>query len=185
MDSEVMWFYEIKGERKGPFSQDEMVNFIQHNQISYGVMVWKKGYPDWIKIEASELKDYIFDLAPPPLTGKSVSNAIVWILAFAPILSDVIRALALGFTCRGNDYCVLQGFYDMKYWWITLVLNIGLGIFDEKKLEKAGVDTTKFSFWVWLVPVYLYQRANALKHNLAYFIVWIVCFVLSLIISAA
>jgi len=28
------------------------------------------------------------------------------------------------------------------------------------------------------VPVYLYQRSQALKQNLAYFIVWIVCFLL-------
>ena len=33
---------------------------------------------------------------------------------------------------------------------------------------------------VWLIPVYLYQRAKVLNQNLAYFIVWIVCFALML-----
>jgi hypothetical protein len=68
-----------------------------------------------------------------------------------------------------------------KYWFITLALNIGLSYFDETRLKKAGHNTDKFKGWVWLVPVYLYQRATNLKQNLAYFIVWIVCFALILL----
>lgn len=59
---------------------------------------------------------------------------------------------------------------------ITIALNIMLSILDERKLEKAGVKTEKFKGMVWLVPVYLFQRAKALDQSLAYFIVWIVCF---------
>lgn len=66
-------------------------------------------------------------------------------------------------------------------WYITLALNILLGIFDEKRLQKAGHNTARFKGWIWLVPVYLYQRAQYLQQNLAYFIVWLVCFALVLI----
>ena len=69
---------------------------------------------------------------------------------------------------------------NSKYWFVTLGLNIALAFFDEKRLKNAGHNTDKFKGWVWLVPVYLYQRAKATKQNLAYFIVWIVCFVLVL-----
>ncbi|MCB1659010.1 MAG: DUF4339 domain-containing protein, partial [Pseudomonadales bacterium] len=67
---------------------------------------------------------------------------------------------------------------------ITLILNIGLSYWDEKRIKAAGTNTESFSGWVWLVPVYLFQRAKALKQNLAYFIVWIVCFVIVLSASA-
>lgn len=61
---------------------------------------------------------------------------------------------------------------------ITLILNIDLSYLDGKRLKQAGTDTSTFSGWVRLVPVYLYQRSQGLKQNLAYFIVWIVCFLL-------
>jgi len=51
---------------------------------------------------------------------------------------------------------------------------------DERKLKAAGHDTKKMG-GAWLVPVYLYKRARVLKHNLAYFIVWVVCFVAILV----
>jgi hypothetical protein len=59
-----------------------------------------------------------------------------------------------------------------QYWFITLLLNIALGYLDERRLRKAGVDTTTFGklagavlsvaagenlgqkpayFWVWLL----------------------------------
>ncbi|MPM84347.1 hypothetical protein SDC9_131418 [bioreactor metagenome] len=70
---------------------------------------------------------------------------------------------------------------DSKYWSVTLALNIILSFADEKLLRKAGHNTSKFKGWVWLVPVYLYQRAKATRQNLAYFVVWIICFIFTLI----
>jgi hypothetical protein len=69
---------------------------------------------------------------------------------------------------------------DNKYWFITLALNIGLSYFDENRLERAGYDTSKFKGMTWLVPVYLFKRAKALNQSLGYFIVWLVCFVITL-----
>ena len=64
------------------------------------------------------------------------------------------------------------------------LLNIGLSFWDEKRLQEGGLNTEKFKGWVWLVPVYLFQRAKALKHNMAYFAVWIGAFVLMLSMAA-
>ncbi|WP_186350706.1 hypothetical protein [Pseudomonas fragi] len=63
---------------------------------------------------------------------------------------------------------------------ISIILNIALSYFDEKRLQKAGHDTSKFKGMVWLVPVYLFQRAKALNQNMAFFAVWIVSFALVL-----
>jgi hypothetical protein len=67
-----------------------------------------------------------------------------------------------------------------NYLFITLILNIVLAFFDERQLVKAGYDTSRFRGWIWLVPVYLYQRANATGQNLAYFVVWIITLLLTI-----
>lgn len=64
---------------------------------------------------------------------------------------------------------------------ITLALNVGLSYFDEGRLNRAGYDTGKFKAMAWLVPVYLYKRAKALNQSLGYFIVWMACFVLTML----
>jgi hypothetical protein len=69
-------------------------------------------------------------------------------------------------------------------WFITLGINIGLSYFDEKRLKKAGHNTEAMGA-AWLVPVYLFKRAEVLKQKNSYFIVWCVMFVLMLIASAA
>ena len=68
-----------------------------------------------------------------------------------------------------------------EFFYITVALNILLSFMDEKRLQKAGHNTASFKGWVWLVPVYLYQRAKHLKQNLAYFIVWVCCFLFILL----
>lgn len=52
-----------------------------------------------------------------------------------------------------------------QYWFITLLLNIALGYLDERRLRKAGVDTTTFGKLAWLVPFYLWRRAKPSVRN--------------------
>jgi hypothetical protein len=51
---------------------------------------------------------------------------------------------------------------------------------DEKKLVKAGVDTSKMGS-AWLIPIYLYKRAEVLKQSPAYFWVWLIAFIVTII----
>ena len=108
-----------------------------------------------------------------------VDNGVVWILAFAPLIGYLLEYL-IAYLVNRNAFLAELAMANNSYWYVTLLLNIGLSFLDEKRLEKAGCDTAKFKGMVWLVPVYLYQRAQALHHNLTYFIVWIVCFALTL-----
>lgn len=114
-----------------------------------------------------------------PSVGISVNNTLVWILAFAPIIGEVSQGLiaGLGFLIGliANPYVSYK-----KLWFVTLILNIVLSLADEKKLKRQGIDTSQLGS-AWLVPVYLYKRAQVLKQNIAYFIVWIVSFVLILL----
>lgn len=171
------WFYENNGERKGGISEPELVKLIKAGVISHGTAVWEKGFPDWMCIENTELRQYLDNIAPPPLSGIHVNNSVVWVLAFAPVIGLCLEYFVAG-VMYGNSYQAESAAANGNFWFITLILNIALCFWDEKRLEKAGIKTESFKGLTWLVPVYLYKRAQALKQNLAYFIVWVVCFCL-------
>lgn len=174
------WFYEAAGERKGGLSEQEMIALIEGGSIHHGTAVWKQGFKDWTNIAETELAEHLHKNGPPPLSGKHINNTVVWILAFAPIIGLLLEAIVAGFVYEGNEYRIEKALSNAQFWYITLALNIALSLWDEKRLKKAGTDTSGFKGMVWLIPVYLYQRAKALNQNLAYFIVWIVCFALML-----
>lgn len=111
--------------------------------------------------------------------GQQVDDRLVWVLAFMPLLGNIVEAFVAGLIYQ-NAYRATIAHQSGKFWWVTLAINIGLCWFDERNLRNAGIDTSKFGKMVWLIPVYLYQRASALGHSLAYFITWIVCFVILL-----
>ena len=178
--TENNWFYEENGQRKGPVSEVEMIQFIKSSVISYGTSVWKQGFPDWLKVENTDLHTHLNNSAPPPLSGEHINNTLVWVLAFAPLIGYFLEWVVAGAVHRGNEFAAQVAMENSKYWFVTLCLNVALAFFDEKRLKIAGHNTDKFKGWVWIVPGYLYQRAKATKQNFAYFIVWIVCFVLVL-----
>ncbi|UCV28798.1 DUF4339 domain-containing protein [Ferribacterium limneticum] len=178
--SEAAWFYEENGQRKGPVVEPDLVKLIKASVISHGTAVWKQGFPDWLSVENTELRVHLDNTAPPPLSGEKINNTLVWLLAFAPLIGYFLEWFIAG-AIHGNQVGAAIAMADSKYWFVTLGLNIALAFFDERRLKSAGHNTEKFKGWIWLVPVYLYQRAKATKQNLAYFIVWIVCFVLVLI----
>lgn len=111
--------------------------------------------------------------------GGRVDNGVVWILAFAPLIGYLLEYI-VAYAVHDNEWQAELAMQASSYWFVTLLLNIGLSLLDEKRLERSGCDTSKFKGMVWLVPVYLYQRAQTLRHSLSYFIVWVICFILVL-----
>ena len=178
------WFYEEKGQRLGGIDEPAMIAMIQSGKLRHGSSVWKQGFADWIKLEDTPLRIHLDQLSPPPLTGQHVSNTLIWVLAFAPILGLFLESF-IAMLVYGNESRAMNAVSDGKLFYITVALNILLCVLDEKRLQKAGHDTNAFKGWVWIVPVYLYQRAKQLKQNLAYFAVWIASFVLVLLSAAA
>jgi len=174
-----VWHYEENGQRKGGVSEAEIAALIQSGKLSYGSVVWKEGMTEWMSIESTKLKSHLTNI-PPPLAGEKINNSIVWVLAFAPVIGYVLEWV-VAYAVHKNDFLAALAVSESKYWFITVGLNIGLGVADERRLKHAGHNTDKFKGWVWLVPVYLYQRASFLKQSKAYFIVWLVCFFLLLI----
>jgi GYF domain 2 len=166
------WHYEKDGQRIGPIEFEHIYKLIKDGAITRDTAVWREGFTEWKEAFATELKDSFDQTAPPPLPSAYVNNTIIWILAFAPAIGEVLKGFIEGVT---NGYLQAQ-----NLWIVVVVLNVALAELDAKKLIAAGVEASKFRSMTWIVPVYLFQRAKALKHEMYYFIVWIVCFIVVL-----
>lgn len=174
------WFYELNGQRKGGVSETTIISLIQSGQLSRTSNVWKQGFSDWVKLEDTPLRVHLVSNTPPPLPGKAVNNTLVWILAFAPPIGLFLEAV-IAMIVHGDEDWALEAVFAGQFFYITIAVNILLSILDERQLKKAGYDTRTFKGWVWLVPVYLYQRAKNLKQRLTYFFVWIGWFIVILL----
>lgn len=175
-NTEKDWFYEKAGSRQGPVSKQNLLDLITIRQVTYGDMVWNHTFDNWKKIEDTEFAEHLKSIAPPPLTGDKVPNTFAWLTAFAPIIGTMLEVF-IAMLIWGEN----RGFakaMNGDLWFVTLLLNIAFGYADEKKLRQCGVDTQKFRSFTWLVPVYLYQRAEILHQSKACFVVWIICFLL-------
>lgn len=210
--TEKMYFYEINQQTHGPINQEELIELIKAEKISYGNAIWTEGFPEWIKVEHSEFKVYISE--PPPLkltSNKSappirkvvnnventefnpqlISDVWVWILAISPLLIMFIGSGIIFAQCEGNEYCLSMRILTGSPLWgaifTTIVVNTICSLLDESKLKQAGVNTKAMSnIGAWLVPAYLYQRATYLKQSFAYFIVWIISILaMTLVFSGA
>lgn len=175
------WFYEENGARRGPVTHEYIVSLIKAAKVGNGSLVWRMGFPEWLKVEDTELRVHLQATSPIPITGKHVNNTVVWILAFAPLIGMLIES-AVAYAVNADDYAAEAAIAGNKYWFITLVLNIALSYVDENRLEKAGYGTKAIKGMTWLVPVYLFKRAKALHQGLSYFIVWVVCFVVAMVL---
>ena len=98
------WFYEENGQRKGPVSENEMVQFIKSSVISHGTSVLKQGFPDWLKVENTDLRVHLDNSAPPPLSGEHINNTLVWVLAFAPLIGYFLEWVVAGAVHGGNEF---------------------------------------------------------------------------------
>lgn len=169
----------LKAVGKSSASKQEMVWLLSSGSLSYGSSVWISDFKEWAKLEDTPLRQHL-QQTPPTLTGSRVNNALAWVLAFATIIGYLMEWFAAG-APNGNEAAAARAMENASYWYITLALNLLLPFFDEKRLQKAGHSTSCFRGWVWLMPVYLYQRAKNLQQSLAYFIVWLVYFALVLL----
>lgn len=179
------WHYEQNGQRLGPVSNDDIRRLIHQRMIMAGTLVWKQGFTDWTPLRDTELVAHLeTSTMPPALPAARISNVVVWLLAVAPVIGFILEAMIAGAMAPTEDMAEIAGALAVKtgqYWWVTLALNIGLSLLDERRLKRAGVDTSRFGKMVFAVPVYLWKRAKSLNQSPAYFWTWMVLFGLTLL----
>jgi hypothetical protein len=108
-------------------------------------------------------------------------------LAVAPLIGMAMEAMLAGALAPTDELAGLAGQIAVRtgqYWWVTLALNIGLSLLDERRLKRAGVDTSQFGKLVFIVPVYLWKRAKSLNQTPSYFWTWLALFGVTLLASA-
>ena len=171
--NENVWHYEQNGRRIGPSTTIQIEGLIKDGTISYTTLVWQKGFENWKLISETELNEYLKVDVPPPLMGEKVDNSFIWVLAFAPIIGSIIESLFFSGISYGGSL----------FFWV--VLNSGLAIIDDMKLKNAGHKTNNLVWAIFLVPVYLWRRANLTKQSKSYFWVWIISLVISMLIESA
>jgi hypothetical protein len=179
------WHYEKDGQRQTAVSSAEIGTLIQSRAIDGRTLVWTPGFVDWTPLAQTELSSLLSSASvPPALPASRISNVLVWVLAIAPLIGLLLEGMVAGALAPSADMAEYAGALAVKtgqYWWVTLLLNVGLSVLDERRLKRAGVDTTRFGKVVFVVPVYLWKRAKALNQGPAYFWVWIGAFVLTLL----
>jgi hypothetical protein len=169
-NANYQWYYTLLGRRLGPVSEAEVVNLLENSTLDGSTLVWREGLNDWIPVNQTAIK--WTRKAPPPLTGSAVGSGLVWVIAVAPILGALLEKVVEESSGRPPH----------SFWFITLLINLALCVIDSLAIKRAGHNTSSFGGWAWLVPVYLFKRSKALKQSPAYFVTWLVCFVVSLFV---
>lgn len=169
-DGAAYYYCSEKGKRVGPASAAEIGKLLDDGTLTNDTSVWREGFDDWVPIGRTVLRHK--PKGPPPVPGAVINNALVWIVAFVPILGTIIINWIAAASGGNRD--------EPWTWWVFIGLNITLCAIDTSILKKGGYDTDRFGGWLWLVPVYLFKRAKALKQSLAYFTTWMICFFVSI-----
>lgn len=164
-EAEKNWYYAAKGEKIGPAKIEEIHKLIAAGTISAQTHVWN-GEGDWQAAQSMAGLAHLFIReTPPPLTGDDIDNRYIWAVVAVPIVGVIIELMT-----------------STPLWWLYIAANIVCCVLDEKKLKAAGHETP-VKWMVFLVPVYLWQRAELLGHKKHYFWAWIAAFVLSILIE--
>jgi len=180
------WHYEHNGQRHGPVSSEVITALIHTKTLNGQSLVWNPGLPGWTTLSQTELSGQLpVSQTPPALPSHKISNVAVGFLCVAPLLGFLLEAMVAGAMSSSEftlDQEVTTALQTNKYWYITLLLNIGLSLWDCKRLEKAGVDTEGFGKTALIVPVYLWKRAKSLQSGTHFFWIWLASFGFTLLI---
>ena len=165
-----LWHYAVSGRSQGTATPAQLAAMQRQGTLGRDTMVWRQGMAAWMPLAQAG-----FAAQAPALTaGVAIAphnNALLWVLAFAPIIGLFAEGIIAGVTRSRVE----------KLWFITIAINIGLCVADTAIAKRAGHDTSKYSGWAILVPVYLYLRIKAAESNIAPFVIWLVCFAVVLI----
>lgn len=117
------WWYELAGERVGPFSVEEMRDEVEAGRARGASKVWKAGMMAWLPLRDVEpLRQYLdpSELAPPPVTRRLPSAALL------PMSGPWRRFMARMF----------------DVWWETALIAFFIG-------AVFGGQSVWFLEWIW------------------------------------
>lgn len=175
------WFFAEQGQRKGPITAASLLELLRTEAIDGDTPVWRKGFADWQPLRTTDLGVYLQD-SPPPIAPAHINNALVWTIALAPLAYALFGGFIEAYELQNpyEDHTVL-GFLSFL---VPAGVNAALCLMDERQLKRAGYSNKWLTlFGIVLAPVYLFLRAKRLRQVPSYGIVWVACFILSILMS--
>ena len=173
-EDSAQWYFHDNAEKKGPFSYEQMVEFINQGEIQRETLVWVQGSPAWIAAERSRLAKELGNVMPPTPIG-TISEKWIWALATGPFVLNYVLTFVMANMRMLPQYA----------WVITvgmIAANITFLIQDTEEVKKSGRDVGKWLFLgIVLVPIYLYVREKHTNKNYMPLIAWCVLFLVQLI----
>ena len=141
------WYYGANGERKGPFTRDQMATIVQTGAITPDTLVWTAGMPNWLPFTQSTLAQ---DLpaqppypTPPPMAATPAATFATPRGALppntnprnaAPPITGFTQAVSAAF----SRYVTFSGRANRpEYWYFTLFIVLA-------SIATLVVDTTLF-----------------------------------------
>ena len=85
-DSNKNWYYVDNNESKGPFSKEQMLEFIENQTLTGNSFVWKTGMDDWVRLKNTELvqneaphvqSQPVFTAAPNQVQTKNIGLSVI------------------------------------------------------------------------------------------------------------
>lgn len=170
-ENSTTWYYANNGKPVGPFDAETFKDMVANGEVKEDTSVWN-GQGDWKKAKDTNVfENHKSDnlTAPPPLKSQDIDNKFVWWVVAVPIIGSILELM-------------FSGVFGAAAFLIYLIPNIALCAIDERKLKEAGHEAPS-TFWVILVPVYLWKRAKLLSQSKIFFFAWIVSFLISIFIT--
>lgn len=157
--TEINWFYEHNGSKKGPIAKDELAKLIIDKTIDPDTLIWREGMPNWLK--ANETGEFGRGDGPPPLPISHISSGFILLVSTLPmwmLFVQVIISLAMA---NNNNRLAAQYYDHISWMYVTWITNAILCSIDSNKLRKNGIEVSRL--WsIILVPVYIYKRGSVL-----------------------
>lgn len=178
MSENRKWYWIKDGVQRGPADTEEIKGYIAFGEIKPETKVWG-GSGSWTPAQDTELRDLFpkisdtdkqktpqntnkqNDITPPPVAADEIDNKFVWIAVSIPIIGMLIELVL-----------------NRQIAWIYLALNSFILLADEYKLKKSGHPTPK-TWWIILIPGYLWIRAKILDQSRKHLYAWTAAFLIS------
>lgn len=162
------WYYKKDDKDVGPLSNEAMEEKIRDGEIEPDTYIWNNQI-SWIKAKKSGFSNIFsaLQLDQPLFSSKKpgiVSNTLIWILVFLPLLDILLLFILEALVIRIQD----------NVWLLYSITTVFLlFILDRIKLREANYDTP--SAWTILfIPIYLWKRSTILAQKRFYFWTYII-----------
>ena len=187
------WVQGGDGQTYGPYTRSQLNGFVTTRAVSAGQLVFGPDTNGWQP--ASVLGVAIAPPPPPPLPPSSAAKALsdpgtaapalwAWMCALGPILGALAGAFVGGMLWPdpfSQVQAINDGSFGIAVLIVALAVNSGLAAKDVKTVQQSGYPEAKLGM-IFLVPYWLFKRAQIVGERPVYGFAWIAALLVSLFI---